>query len=348
MRKTFLLLSALMMIFLLIGVVCSGTAIAQKKPVTLRLVVPAPAGDWPMTFKDLELAKRFNERAKGEYVMEVHAGGALAKLPEYFDAVRIGAIEMADAPWAMYSNLDPRLGLIETPFLFDNMDASTSAIKQLEPLYDQILQEKFNAKGFGLLNSGGMQLFSTKPVKTLEDWKGLLCGAISPPTAVLIKELGGSPVTIMWTDMYESMQKKVIDATTQGTHGGLILGLPDICKHLTIFLGVSGWNGYSINLDLWKKMPKHIQEILQEETVKAADWMTKTTCTVLGDGDMKAFKEKGVSVYFVPKAERDRWEKMLTPYKEKQLVTFGELGQKIKKIAEDANKRHPYTERGLY
>jgi TRAP-type C4-dicarboxylate transport system substrate-binding protein len=113
-------------------------------------------------------------------------------------------------------------------------------------------------------------------------------------------------------------------------------------------LGVSGWNGYSINLDLWKKMPKHIQEILQEETVKAADWMTKTTCTVLGDGDMKAFKEKGVSVYFVPKAERDRWEKMLTPYKEKQLVTFGELGQKIKKIAEDANKRHPYTERGLY
>ena len=52
-----------------------------------------------MTFKDLESAKKFNERAKGEYVIEVHAGGALVKLPEYFDAVRIGAVEIADAPY---------------------------------------------------------------------------------------------------------------------------------------------------------------------------------------------------------------------------------------------------------
>jgi TRAP-type C4-dicarboxylate transport system substrate-binding protein len=348
MKKTSLLLSVLVMAFFLIGVVASGTAIAQKKPIVLRLVVPAPPNDWPLTYKDKELAKRFNERARGEYVMEVHAGGALAKLPEYFDAVRIGAIEMADAPWGMYSFLDPRLGLIEIPFLFDNANAQNSAIKQIEPLYDQILQEKFNAKGFGLLNPGGMQLFSTRPVKTLEDWKGLLCGAISPPTAVLIKELGGSPVTIMWTDMYEAMQKKVIDATTQGSHGGVILGLPEICKYVTIFFGVAGWNGFSINLDIWKKMPESIQKILQEEVEKAADWMTKTTSTVVGDGDMKTLKEKGVSVYFVPRAERARWKKQLEPYKEKQFASFGELGQKIKKIAEEANKKHPYTQRGLY
>jgi TRAP-type C4-dicarboxylate transport system substrate-binding protein len=342
------LLSVLVITFFLISIIISGTAMAQKKPVVLRLVVPAPAGDYPMTYKDLELAKRFNERAKGEYVIEVHAGGALAKLPEYFDAVRIGAVEIADAPWAMYDNLDPRLGAVETPFLFASMEAQNSALKELEPLYDQILQEKFNARGFGLLNSGGMQLFSTKPVKTLEDWKGLLCGAISPPTAVLIKELGGSPVTIMWTDMYESMQKKVVDATTQGTHGGLILGLPDVCKHITIFFGVAGWNGYSVNLDLWKKMPKHIQKALQEEIEKAADWMTKITSTTLGDDDMKAFKEKGASVYFLPREERERWIKALSPYKEKHLASLGEFGQKVKKIAEDANKRYPYSQRGLY
>jgi TRAP-type C4-dicarboxylate transport system substrate-binding protein len=342
------LLSVLVIAFFLINIIISGSALAQKKPVVLRLVVPAPAGDYPMTYKDLELAKRFNERAKGEYVIEVHAGGALAMLPEYFDAVRIGAVEIADAPWAMYDNLDPRLGAVETPFLFASMEAQNSALKELEPLYDQILQEKFNARGFGLLNSGGMQLFSTRPVKSLEDWKGLLCGAISPPTAVLIKELGGSPVTIMWTDMYESMQKKVVDATTQGTHGGLILGLPDVCKYITVFFGVAGWNGYSINLDLWKKMPKHIQQALQEEIGKAAEWMTKITSTTLGDDDMKAFKEKGASVYFLTREERERWIKALSSYKEKHLASLGEFGQKVKKIAEDANKRHPYSQRGLY
>lgn len=347
MKKTYVILSVLVVAFFLVSVIGSGTAMAQKKPVVLRLVIPTPEGDWPLTFKDKEMAKRFNERAKGEYVMQVHAGGALAKVPEYFDAVRIGAIEMSDAPVPMYSFLDPRIGSIELPFLFVSMGAITSACKPLVPLYDQLLQEKFNAKILGFVNTGPTQLFSTKPVKTLEDWKGLLVGAISPPTAEMVKQLGGSPVTIMYTDMYEALQKKVVDSTVQGSHGGLVLGMTDVCKHLTIFMGIALWNGYTINLDVWKKMPKEIQKILQEEVDKTVDWFN-TLMTKLGDDDMKGFKEKGVSVYIVSKAERDRWEKLFTSSNEKQIASFGEFGQKVKKIADDANKRHPYTERGLY
>ena len=98
-----------------VGLAVSNPAMAQKKPVILRLVEPAPANDWPLAYKDMEFAKRFNERAKGEYKMEVFAGGALAKLPEYFDAVRVGAVEMADGPWGMYGFADPRLSRSSRP-----------------------------------------------------------------------------------------------------------------------------------------------------------------------------------------------------------------------------------------
>ena len=103
----------------------------------------SPAGDWPLAFLSFELAKRFNARVS-EYQIEVYAGGALAKLPEYFDAVRIGAVEMSCAPWAMFSNLDPRLGVIETPFLFVSSRAASSASMDLLPLYDQLLQKNFH------------------------------------------------------------------------------------------------------------------------------------------------------------------------------------------------------------
>lgn len=349
MKKTSLPIAVLVMAAFLSSVFILGTQSAYaKKPVLLRLVIPTPPGDWPLTFKDKELAKRFNARAKGEYVMEVHAGGALAKLPEYFDAVRIGAVEIADAPWGFFGFLDPRLSLIELPFLFESMGAVTYACEDYVKLYDPLLQEKFNAKGLALVNTGGIQLYSTKPVKTLEDWKGLLVGGISPPTSKMIKQLGGSAVTIVYTDMYESLQKKVIDATTQGTHGGLVLGMVDVCKYLTVFHSVAAWNGYTINLDVWKKMPKHIQELLQEELDNTADWFNNTVMTKLGDDDMKALKEKGVSVYILPKEERNRWEKIIAPDNEKELAKFGEFGEKVKKIAEEANKRHPYTKRGMY
>jgi TRAP-type C4-dicarboxylate transport system substrate-binding protein len=139
MKKGFALLSLLVVMFLVIGVFASGTAHAQKKPMVLRLVVPSPAGDWPLTFINEEFAKKFNERAKGEYKIEVFPGGALAKLPEYFDAVRVGAVEIACSPWGMFTFLDARLGIIETPFLFASSPAFSSACKPLLPLYDQML-----------------------------------------------------------------------------------------------------------------------------------------------------------------------------------------------------------------
>ena len=355
MKRRDVFISVLVMAFFLVstiglGTAGLGTAIAQKKPVVLRLVVPSPPGDWPLTFMNTELAKRFNGRAKGQYVIEAHPdpGGAIAKIPEYFDAVRIGSVEITCGPWGMFSFLDPRLGIIETPFLFSTSPAASAACKPLLPLYDQILQEKFNAKGLSLCNVGGVNLYSSKPVKTLEDWKGLLVGCLSPVASGLAKELGASPVTVMWVDMYESLQKKVIAAVLIGTHGGVATNTPDVCKNVVLFYGLSGWNGFSINLDVWKKMPPNIQKILQEEAIASAEWMNKTVDGELGAKDMKTFKDKGSAVYFVPKAERDKWEKVLAPYKEKQITSLGEFGQKVKKIADEVNKSHPYSQRGMY
>jgi TRAP-type transport system periplasmic protein len=347
MKKRLVLFSVLVGMFLVAGFAVDS-AHAQKKPTILRLVVPSAAGDWPLTTYNDEFAKKFNERAKGQYKIEVFSGGALAKLPEYFDAVRVGAVEIACAPWGMFTNLDPRLGIIETPFLFASSPASSSACKPLLPLYDKILQEKFNAKALGLFNTGTVNLYSTKPVHTIEDWKGLLVGCLSPVASALAKEMGASAVTVMWTDTYESLQKKVIDGALMGTHGGVAANLIDACKNATLFMGVAGWNGWSINLDVWKKMPPNIQKILSEEAVAAAERMNKTVDTELGNYDMKKFKEKGVAAYMVPKAERDKWEAKLAPYRDKAIASLGEFGQQVKNIVDEANKKHPYTQRGTY
>lgn len=345
--RLFIFTTVLMICFLAGAPLISHPPFAAKTKV-LRLVVPSPPGDWPLTFMNEEMAKRFNKRAKGAYKIEVHAGGAIAKLPEYFDSVRVGAVEMACAPWGMYSFLDPRLGAIEIPFLFHSSPAGSAACKQLVPLYDKLFQEKFNAKALALYNPGGVQLMSSKPVKTLEDAQGLLVGAISPPTAVLLKELGASPVTIMWTDMYESLQKNVISATTQGTHGAVVMGLMDVCKYVTVGYFISGWNGFSINLDLWNAMPEDIKKILQEEATFSAEWMNRTVVDEVGPKDMAYYEENGVEVHFLSKAERQRWIDKVEPYSKNQIEKLGDFGRQVKKIADDVNARIPYTERGLY
>jgi C4-dicarboxylate-binding protein DctP len=311
-----------------------------KRPIIIRLVVPAAAGD-PLTEKDEELARRFNSRVNGEYEIRVYPGESLAKIPEYFDAVRVGAIEMADVAWGVYAGLDPRLSLIETPFLFNNIEAGIAAAKRLLPLHDKILQERFNAKALGLINFSGIELLSSRPVTSLKDWKGMMVGAISPTMANMIKELGGSPVTVMWTDLYTSLQKGVIDGAANGTHGSIENGLTDVCTDISYFFGAAAWNGYTINLDLWKKMPPNVQQILLEEVDRAVDWMHKKLLQYEVE-DIETFKKRGLHMHIISYSEREKWRQKLQNYQEKQLSGMGEFGIKVKEIADDVNSKNPY------
>jgi TRAP-type transport system periplasmic protein len=310
------------------------------KTKVIRLVVPAAAGD-PLTIKDEELAKRFNARVQGRYKIQVFPGESLARIPELFDAVRVGAIEMDDVAWGIYSGADPRLSLIETPFLFNNLEAGTAAAKRLLPLHDKILQERFNAKALGLIHFSGIELMTRKPVTKLNDLKGLMIGAISPAMAKMIQGLGGSPVTVMWTDLYTSLQKGVIDGTANGTHGTIENGLLDVTSDITYFFGAAAWNGYSINLDVWKGMPPDVQKILIEETENACAWMEKKLKEYEKE-DLDTFIKAKKRIHIISAEEREKWRNKLLPYQKQQLESMGEFGKKVKEIADDVNSKYPY------
>ena len=248
---------------------------------------------------------------------------------------------MADIAWGIYAGHDPRLSLIETPFLFNNIEAGMAAAKRLLPLHDEILQKKFNAKALGLIHFSGIEILSLKPVKKIEDLKGMMIGAISPAMAKMIQELGASPVTVMWTDLYTSLQKGVIDGTANGTHGSIENGLLDVCSDVTYFFGAAAWNGYTINLDLWKSMPEDVRKILLEETEEAVDWMHNKLMEY-EVSDMQTFVNRGKNIHIISSKERESWRKKLIPYQEKQLSSMGEFGLKVKEIADDVNSRYPY------
>ena len=313
---------------------------APKAPVILRLVVPAPPGDM-LTVKDEELSARIKERTSGAYEIKIFPGEQLAKIPEYLDAVRTGAVEIMDVAWGIYGGLDPRIGASEIPFLFTGVEASAAAMDQLLPLHDKVFMEKFNQKALAVFTTGGMEVESTKSVKALADWKGLLVGAINPQLAALTSILGGSSVVVMWTDLYSNLEKGVIDATMSGTQGAMNTKLTDVIDYVTIFYGSTGSNAYNINLDVWKAMPADVQNIFIEETRKTARTMNDTFVK-LHDEDITKLKGMGIDVYVLPKDERARWAQLVQPYINEQLNGLGDFGQQIKAIADKVNAQYPY------
>jgi TRAP-type C4-dicarboxylate transport system substrate-binding protein len=309
-----------------------------KETVSLRLVIPSPAGDM-LTVKDEELAARFNERAEG-YEMKVYPGETLAKIAEYLDAVRTGAVEIMDVGWGTYSGAEPRFGGNELPFLYNNIRAQAASQDDLVKIADPIFQEKFNQKALASFSTGAFELISVKPVTTLEEWSGVMVGAINPPLANMTTELGGAPVIVMWPELYTNLEKGVIDAGMLSTTGMIQLKLTDIAGYVTIFFGATGANGYTINLDIWNAMPKKIQDILLEETKQTAETMNAKFIQ-LRDEDVETLTSMGMNVYVLPETERARWKDACFDYTEEELSKLGEFGQKIKQIADKVNAENP-------
>ena len=75
--------------------------------------------------------------------------------------------------------------------------------------------------------------------------------------------------------------------------------------------------------------------------------MSKEWLKVLEE-DLEVFKEKGVSVYTMPAAERAHWIAAPEGMREKQLTGFGEFGKKKRQIAQEANQKFPYRLAGMY
>jgi TRAP-type C4-dicarboxylate transport system substrate-binding protein len=339
-KRAFVLLTVAVVTLLSISCLISCAAPEAEAPVVLRLAGGVPPMD-PTAIGASTLAERFNERAGGKYIIEVHHAEELVKIGESLDAVRTGVVEMCYWPLGLFGGVDIRFSSAEMPFLYNNVGAQSAAQELLLPLYSEILEKNFNQKALGSNCAGGFQVGGKKPVKTLEDWDGLLVQAISPSITDVVDILGGSPVYVPAVEGYTALDKGVVDISVMTTDWWLQVKAYEVASHLTLVYLLSCSMLTSINLDVWNSLPKNIQDILLEEGQQAG--RETNNAFIKAEEETPAhLAEYGMEIYNLDKAERDRWQELIRPYNEKITSDMGEFGQKLTQIADKVNSEHPY------
>jgi TRAP-type C4-dicarboxylate transport system substrate-binding protein len=311
--------------------------------ILIRVTTPVPTGD-DLSNMCQEGMDKFNARTNGAYKMQMFPGGQLASMPESLDAIRTGAIEGGVIPLAAFGGTVPEFGLAELAFLYNNGEANAYAEIGLREVYSEILQEKANQRSLGCIYVGTLNLLCVKKqIKTLEDLKGLIVGCDTPPSAGLIGALGGSGIVVDFTEDYSNLQKGVFDAKTSAPQYMLIAKLYEVAKYYTVFHGLGSLYSININSDVYNAMPQDVQDILNEEMSAAAQDISQYYVTLFYDlvDDLEA---EGMEYYYLPAAERDRWKDLAYPGTLATLEEFGDVGARIKQIADEANAKYPYME----
>jgi TRAP-type C4-dicarboxylate transport system substrate-binding protein len=309
--------------------------------VVLRAGYTWPAGD-DISNGIQALADGFNARTGGKYIIETHPGESIVKMNETMDAVRTGAVEIGGYPSGPFSGLDPIFAAAEMPFLYNTAEGDAAAQVGLMSSYSAIMEKKFNQKAISGWTVLGLEICSVNQIKTLADWKGLLIQSISPQNAKMESLLGASPVSMTFPEAYQAMQKKIVSATMQSTSMVGMFKLYEVAKFETIGYLMPAAMLVSINLDAYNKLPKDVQAILVEEGLKAQinanDFMVKRYAS-----NLPALEKFGMTVYKLPKAERDSWKAQVQPYIDELFSQMDPtFAAKVKSIANEANAKYPY------
>jgi TRAP-type C4-dicarboxylate transport system substrate-binding protein len=318
----------------------SSTTAAPAKAVVLRVAIPWPPNDPPQIVIQ-QFADKFNARAGGRYVMEVHPAEELVKVQESLDAVRTNVVEMVGYPIGVFASVDPRMAAAEFPFLYTGIKAETAAQPSLVPMYNEFLPQKFNQKMLGAFACLPLETISNKQIKTLADWKGVTVQAVSPTASEVITALGGGPVPSPFVEGYTVLEKKTVDASMTSPQFMLTFKQYEVAKYMTVAYIIPASLAVFVNMDVYNSMPKDIQGILDEEganfTISANAYFQP-----LYDKDVKDLGGEGLQVYTVPKDERDKWIQAVKPLTDKLLSGMGDWGQNLLKVAADVNAKYPY------
>jgi C4-dicarboxylate-binding protein DctP len=244
----------------------SSHALAQAKPVVLRFAAdfsppPHPAGMALKYFHD-----RLPQVIAGSEA-RIYYAGALYSIPEAFEAMRAGNLEMAWMQMGKAAPVDPWMmtvvgpGILTTPGAVDNFDKT----KTYQMLVDR-LQKNQLIKVFGAAHmSFGMGVGGKKRYLKPEDFIGRKVRSMGPAENPVLESWKASPVVMAFGEVPTALESGVIDGLMTSI-GGWLAVKQQSPYYTTGGAGVVTGDYYMVAASRrwWDRLPKATQEALEK------------------------------------------------------------------------------------
>jgi TRAP-type C4-dicarboxylate transport system substrate-binding protein len=277
------------------------------------------------------LAKDIETRSDGRIAVQVLYSGEGVGTEGLLGAVKSGLITMGAPFQSMHAGELPA-GIVEI-----GLPGGTADTDKLYDLFhkqgwDKILTQAYGSQGMVWLEpyiQPPVYVITKKPINSIADFKGM---KIRAPGAYgkFLRNLGASPVSLAWSEIYTSLATGVID----GSIGSNMIDHRDgnhveVAKYM-YRLPLAGAQVLPIvvNRNAWKKLPEDLQAVVRKATEKHAEqqltmskqWEKEAITEMEGKGmlwspepseaDQKAWADAGAGLWD-EYAAKDKYSKQL-------------------------------------
>jgi TRAP-type C4-dicarboxylate transport system substrate-binding protein len=201
--------------FAIAAVAFAATAAAQTK---WDMPTPYPATNFH-TENIVQFAADVDKATGGKLRITVHPAASLFKAPEIKRAVQGGQAQIGEILISGYANEDPIFGIDSVPFLATSYAESAKLWK----VSRKAVEERFAKQGMVVLYAvpwPPQGIYSTKPLNSVADMKGLKLRAYNPAISRIAELAGAQPVTIQAAELAQAMATGAVNANiTSGSTG---------------------------------------------------------------------------------------------------------------------------------
>lgn len=283
----------------------------------------------------IPMLEELKKRSKDRINYTMFAGGALGKGPEHFDIVAKGLSDMGyfTATWT-----PGKFPLTDVLSLASWVDGKDIATEIGNAMYKRVLHQEFPGVKMVALN-GCIQgfLWTKKPVKTLDDVKGMKIRSPGGHQTNYIKALGAEPVFMPLGDVYLALETGTVDGLVVCAPLFLAYKLHEVAKYgvVTTFGCVS--EGIIMNGESWKKIPEDMKPVFDDVCHNPFQTTGGLTRNVYKEM-MKEITDKKVELYSLPSSEAERWYERFRDMTRKWVAELEAKGLKAKEVVRMYNE----------
>jgi TRAP-type transport system periplasmic protein len=253
-------------------------------------------------------AEQVEKRSNGQIKVKIFWADELSGTKEMMQTVQSGLADVVAHAPVYTPGETPIWNAAYLPFL------APARVDQALMVYNRLANEskvfkaeldKFNCVFGGSHDSSSNNLMGKKPVRNLQDLKGLRVRCM-PDLGKILREYGSVPVSVPVPETYTSLDSGIVDVVVFASEGFRTWKIDEISKYLTIEMDMGALPSfYYINKDQWNKLPENLKKVVQsvidEQPAVVAEIVSKLK--VEADDMVKA---KNIEVLRFPREDREK------------------------------------------
>ena len=283
-------------------------------PITIRFSSYVTQGSKTVIDFMESMFKRLEAESNGKLLVKPYWGGTLHGARDGFKAAGENITDYTHANSGHHPGSFQLIHALSLPFIFPDAPVANMVYEELYPKYFKKEYEKMGVYLGGVAMTSPLRFVSKKPIRKLEDLRGVKVGSpMGGIVADIFTSLGAVPVPMQPPELYTSFQRGVFDVFVGHDSTFCTFRAYELAKFKTIVSLAVAPLEFGLNKKTFDSLPKDLKIIFYNWFRKHGQFAPQVHS--LRDGEICniKLKESGIETIELPPEEIQKWRDASSP-----------------------------------